>query len=178
MSAMLAQRNVDKASLMNSSDPNAHTASENSVSTANAVNYMGFWARVLASIIDSILMLIVLVPIVFLLFGDTVMENEGQLDAVPNLIFNYLLPFCAILGFWILKSATPGKIALRGVIVDADTLEKPAVWQWLVRYLGYFVSAIPLGLGLLWVGWDARKQGFHDKLARTVVIYKNKPADS
>ena len=84
-----------------------------------------------------------------------------------------MLPFCAILGFWIVKSATPGKLVLKGVIVDADTLEKPALWQWLVRYFGYFVSVILLFLGFLWVGWDARKQGFHDKLARTVVIYKD-----
>jgi uncharacterized RDD family membrane protein YckC len=38
------------------------------------------------------------------------------------------------------------------------------------RYLGYFVSAIPLFLGLIWVGIDGRKQGWHDKLAGTVVI--------
>jgi uncharacterized RDD family membrane protein YckC len=38
------------------------------------------------------------------------------------------------------------------------------------RYLGYFVSTIPFGLGLFWIGWDKRKQGWHDKLAGTVVI--------
>jgi uncharacterized RDD family membrane protein YckC len=36
--------------------------------------------------------------------------------------------------------------------------------------LGYYVSAIPFGLGLLWVGIDPKKQGWHDKLAGTVVI--------
>ena len=48
--------------------------SENNVD--KAPRYMGFWARVLASVIDSILLLIVLLPIVFLLFGDEVMENQ------------------------------------------------------------------------------------------------------
>jgi uncharacterized RDD family membrane protein YckC len=42
-----------------------------------------------------------------------------------------------------------------------------------VRYLGYFVSALPLGLGFFWVAWDKRKQGFHDKLAKTVVIHED-----
>ena len=147
-------------------------ASSDTDHASSGPHYMGFWARVLASLIDSVLLLIVLVPIVFLLFGDRVIESQGQLDPLPNLLFNYIIPFCAILGFWIVKSATPGKLVLKGVIVDADSLEKPAIWQWIVRYLGYFVSALLLGLGLLWVGWDARKQGFHDKLARTVVVYK------
>ena len=41
----------------------------------------------------------------------------------------------------------------------------------LVRYLGYFVSFFALGLGYFWVLWDDRRQGFQDKLARTVVVY-------
>jgi uncharacterized RDD family membrane protein YckC len=38
------------------------------------------------------------------------------------------------------------------------------------RYLGYYDSTIPFLLGLMWVGIDKRKQGWHDKLAGTVVI--------
>ena len=40
-----------------------------------------------------------------------------------------------------------------------------------VRWLGYFVSAIPFGLGFFWVIVDNRQQGFHDRLAGTSVIY-------
>ncbi len=40
-----------------------------------------------------------------------------------------------------------------------------------VRWLGYFVSAIPLGLGFFWIIVDNRQQGFHDRLANTSVIY-------
>ena len=42
----------------------------------------------------------------------------------------------------------------------------------LVRYLGCYVSTIPLGLGLLRVGFDALKQGWHDKMAGTVGVRK------
>ena len=35
---------------------------------------------------------------------------------------------------------------------------------------GNWDGTVTLGLGFLWVGWDKRKQGFHDKLANTVVI--------
>ena len=44
--------------------------------------------------------------------------------------------------------------------------------QLIGRYLGYYVSTIPLMLGFLWVAFDARKQGWHDKMANTVVIRK------
>jgi len=40
----------------------------------------------------------------------------------------------------------------------------------LLRYLGYYLSMLPLFLGFIWVGIDRRKQGFHDKIAGTVVI--------
>jgi len=43
------------------------------------------------------------------------------------------------------------------------------------RYFGYFLASIPLGLGLLWVAFDKRKQGWHDKLAGTVVIRETRP---
>ena len=65
--------------------------------------------------------------------------------------------------------ATPGR-CLGARIVDAKTGEAPSVAQLVGRYLAYFVSTTPLCLGLIWVGFDRRKQGWHDKLASTVVI--------
>jgi uncharacterized RDD family membrane protein YckC len=40
----------------------------------------------------------------------------------------------------------------------------------LARYVGYIISTIPLCLGFLWVGFDSKKQGWHDKIAGTVVV--------
>jgi uncharacterized RDD family membrane protein YckC len=54
--------------------------------------------------------------------------------------------------------------------VDAKTGSSLSVGQSLVRYVGYFVSAIPFCLGLIWVGFDSKKQGWHDKIAGTVVV--------
>ena len=56
------------------------------------------------------------------------------------------------------------------MINDAATGEKPTMKQWILRYIGYFVSIVPLGLGYVWVAFDKRKQGWHDKLAGTVVV--------
>jgi uncharacterized RDD family membrane protein YckC len=68
------------------------------------------------------------------------------------------------------KSATPGKMAIGAKIVDATTGAAPTTPQLLLRYLGYFVSVFPACLGLVWVGFDRRKQGWHDKIAGTVVV--------
>ena len=59
----------------------------------------------------------------------------------------------------------PSALTLAFIAVLGETLT-----QLVIRYLGYFVSTIPLGLGLLWVGFDRRKQGWHDKMANTVVV--------
>ena len=54
--------------------------------------------------------------------------------------------------------------------MDAETGEAMSLGQSVVRYLGYFVAALPLCLGLIWVAFDPRKQGWHDKIAGTVVV--------
>jgi len=38
------------------------------------------------------------------------------------------------------------------------------------RYFGYYVSGLILALGFIWIAFDKRKQGWHDKLAGTLVI--------
>lgn len=66
-------------------------------------------------------------------------------------------------------------MATKLTIVDANTGEKPSPAQFVGRYLAYYVSMLPLFLGIIWVGIDKRKQGWHDKLAGTVVIKSNNP---
>ncbi|MBT2866291.1 RDD family protein [Chromobacterium violaceum] len=146
------------------------------------LEYVGFWARVLASLADTILLLIVSAPLLWLLAGREAASAGGLPDlaelsgagSLAECLVNYLLPAVAIILFWIYKSATPGKMMLGARVVDADTGAPLKPGQAALRYLGYFVATIPFGLGLLWVGIDARKQGWHDKLARTVVV-RRKP---
>lgn len=140
-----------------------------SVPSMNPVQYVGFWARVGASIIDTILIMAVIAPIALLVVGKEYFDPLRETDALTFLL-EWLFPAVAVIVFWAYRSATPGKMVIHAVIVDANTLGKPSTGQLIGRYLGYFVSTIPLGLGLMWVGWDARKQGWHDKLASTVVI--------
>jgi uncharacterized RDD family membrane protein YckC len=137
--------------------------------------YVGFWLRVGAAIVDTILVLCVAVPLVVWFYGwDELVFGSTEGFQPTRFAIDWLLPAAATLLFWYFRSATPGKLLIGARIVDAKSGDKPTTAQLVVRYLGYFVSTIPFCLGLLWVALDARKQGWHDKLARTVVI-RRKP---
>ena len=140
----------------------------------NEQEYAGFWIRTGAAIMDTILMLIIITPIVTAIYGTDYWLNESFVNGFWDVILNYIFPAIAVIVFWVYKSATPGKMATRLTIVDAKTGGKPSTGQFIGRYLGYYVSMIPLFLGIIWVGIDKRKQGWHDKLAGTVVIKSNK----
>jgi uncharacterized RDD family membrane protein YckC len=134
--------------------------------------YVGFWVRVGASLIDTILVLAITVPLLWALFGSAipVRANPDWMETAANIVISYVGPAVGVIMFWIARQATPGKMAFGAKVVDADSGKPLTVSQAIVRYLGYFVSTIPLCLGLIWVGIDSRKQGWHDKLAGTVVV--------
>jgi len=90
--------------------------------------------------------------------------------SVASILIQWILPLVATVLFWVYRSATPGKIALSLSVVDMHTGMPISFTQSIIRYIGYFVSIIPLGLGFLWVVFDSKKQGFHDKIAKTIVI--------
>jgi uncharacterized RDD family membrane protein YckC len=135
--------------------------------------YVGFWARVGASLIDSIWVMLLVTPLLALVAPGDYFSIEHALSGTSDLremLIDYGIPAVVIILFWRRTLATPGKMVIHAQIVDARTFGKPTLGQLLIRYLGYYVSTIPLGLGLIWVAFDPRKQGWHDKLANTVVI--------
>ncbi|HTT01772.1 MAG TPA: RDD family protein [Steroidobacteraceae bacterium] len=136
------------------------------------LQYVGFWLRFCAFLIDSLLVLVIALPILrFFGYGYARMLDLPGGDA--NYGHDFILEVLAaiaIIAFWLARQATPGKMVISAKIVDARTGAKPSVGQAIARYLGYYVSVIPLCLGLLWVGLDPRKQGWHDKIAGTVVV--------
>lgn len=133
--------------------------------------YVGFWARVAAAVIDTILVLLVCAPLVTWIYGPDYWLGAGGWIAGPaDFVINWLLPAVAVILFWMYRQATPGKMAIGAKIVDAKTGEKASTGQLIGRYLAYYISIFPLMLGILWVGFDPKKQGWHDKLAGTVVV--------
>ena len=136
----------------------------------NNYQYAGFWIRVLASFIDGFLVLFVVGSLLTMLYGSGYWTEEPDIRGFWDAVLNYVLPLVATVWFWTRFGATPGKMALKIKILDARTGGKLSVGKALLRYLGYIVSAIPFLLGYFWIGFDKKKQGFHDKIAGTVVV--------
>lgn len=136
----------------------------------NNPSYAGFWIRVVASIIDSILVVLVTSPILYSIYGKDYFKTDEIITGYWDIIIKWIFPAIAIILFWVYKSATPGKMGMGIKIVDIKTGKPPSPSQSIIRYLGYYVSMIPLMLGIIWVAFDEKKQGWHDKLAGTVVV--------
>jgi uncharacterized RDD family membrane protein YckC len=141
------------------------------------LQYVGFWDRFWASVIDMIVFMMIIYPIFYMIYGASFMQKASDFTLVNNLV-NYLLPFIAVIILWKSKGATPGKMFIKATIVDEKSLGEPSTKQLVVRYFAYILSAIPLFLGYFWAGWDKKKQTWHDKLAHTVVIQPKKEKKS
>jgi len=132
--------------------------------------YGGFWIRLGAMLLDTLLFMLISAPLFTLIYGTAYWSTGSMMVGVWDILIGYVLPVVIVIVFWIYKSATPGKMATSLKIVDARTGGHPTTGQFILRYFGYILSTLPLFLGFIWVAFDKRKQGFHDKLARTVVI--------
>lgn len=135
------------------------------------VEYVGFWARVGATLVDTFFLLVLTVPPLWAISSWT---TSGFVNGTAELFLSWIAPAVIVIALWIRKQATPGKMVFSARVVDAATGQPLTFRQAVGRYLAYFVSAIPLCLGMLWVAFDCKKQGWHDKLAGTVVVRINK----
>ncbi len=133
------------------------------------VKYVGFWLRTLATVIDSIWLYGIIYTALYFIVGPELFDPDMPYS-ITQLVFEVIIPAVVVMAFWMWKAATPGKMLLGIKIVDAETYEKVPGGRLFLRYVAYFISMIPLLLGFFWVGWDKRKQGWHDKIARTVLI--------
>ena len=134
------------------------------------VKYAGFWIRLGAVLIDLMVMGVVLYIPSTVIYGSEYWVGGQFFYGFWDLMFSYVLPLVGTIWFWLRFSGTPGKMALKLKIVDAGTGNKLTFGQAIGRYFAYMLSAIPFFLGYIWVGFDKRKQSWHDKLAGTVVI--------
>ncbi len=128
---------------------------------------MGFWKRVVASIVDNFILSIAFLPLFFILLATIENPNNAQLTYQA---ITFVLTITVILLFWQFKQATPGKMIFNGKIVDAVTFQKPSMGKYVIRYIGYIPSSLALGLGFIWVAIDKQKRGWHDMMAGTLVV--------
>lgn len=131
--------------------------------------YAGFWQRFIVTILDSIWVYGIIYTILWILMGDGAFAPQLRLSPT-RLVFEWLIPAIVVMAFWIRWSATPAKMLFKMRIVDAETHQPVPAPRLFLRYMAYFVSMLPLCLGFLWVAWDKKKQGWHDKIARTVIV--------
>jgi len=149
----------------------------------NEQEYAGFWIRVGATLIDALIVMIIIFPILTLIYGSVYWHGNfyyspyyGYVDNTHffygfwNFFFQFAVPLTATIWFWIKFQATPGKMATSLRVVDAKTGKPLSIGQAVGRYFAYIVSLLPLGLGIFWIVFDKRKQGWHDKLAGSVVV--------
>jgi len=133
--------------------------------------YAGFWVRFGATVLDGLLLLIIVRPILIAIYGaDYFDAPRWPPMGIWDVLVAYVLPIAGALLFWLAYQATPGKMVWSMRIVDADTGARPRLRQYVVRCFGYLLSALPCFLGFLWIGIDRKKQGWHDKLANTLVV--------
>lgn len=141
---------------------------------APGIAFSGFWRRLVAYVIDGIILQVILVVVAGAMGGGMV-YNDPDAFAQSSAIWSIsaasvLIPVAYTVGFWVSSGATPGKMVFGMRILQAETGMPITTGQAIGRFFGYFISSLVFGLGFLWVAFDGRKQGWHDKLAGTVVI--------
>ena len=146
-------------------------AMADTVMTSREPRYVGFWMRVFASLIDTLILVVFIGLVAFAVYGMQYVRLSSQGKTLMfDLLVQGLLPALAVIVFWRYRGATPGKMLISAKIVDAETFGTPSTGKLIGRYFAYIVSCIFM-LGFIWIAFDKRKQGWHDKLAGTVVIY-------
>lgn len=144
---------------------------QSGVKSAAELRYAGFWIRVAASIIDTIVILLVVTPLIFLVYGGDVLAQGNMSNGFWDTMISYVLPAIATIALWVTFGGTPGKRLLGLRIVNQSTLQNLTWATALLRYLGYFVSMFTLFIGFFWVAFDKKKKGLHDHMASSIVIY-------
>ena len=153
--------------------------------------YAGFISRFLARLIDiliiigTISLVTAVVNILLDFFGlnqvvlavDSISQNfnlaaMAQVVSLALLaLFTSTFAFVYTIGSNVLTGGrTPGKLLMGLRIVRFDG-KQYTFGRAVGRFFAFYLAFIPLALGIFWVLIDDRRQGWHDKIANTCVIY-------
>ena len=139
------------------------------VYAAPAASYGGFWIRAVAYIIDAILLSIVSAILSIPLAVDyndlnsASARGSNAIELVLSAIYFILL--------WTYMGASLGQRIFGLRVVDATTGQPIGLGKAALRWLGLILSFFVCLIGVIWVAFDARKQGWMDKIAGTVVLH-------
>jgi uncharacterized RDD family membrane protein YckC len=152
-------------------------------SSGSPLVYAGFWIRFFAYLLDVIILYVILLVIMVvvalamgLAFHGSASGIEAQRTAAGVIsVVTMILGTTISIAYFVLFlsgkwQATPGK-RLLGIHVIAVNGEKIGGWLAFRRWLTYIVSALPLYVGFMVIGWNAQKKAFHDSICETRVVY-------
>ena len=135
----------------------------------------GFGVRLIAYLIDSLILGVPFLVVYFLYIRSIngVPQDIVAARAVTN-VFNLigtLLSLAYFVYFWS-SGSTPGMKVFGIRVADASTYKRIGLGRAFLRYVGFVVASGCCLIGLIWAAFDSRKQGWHDKIGGTVVIYR------
>lgn len=150
--------------------------------------YAGFWLRVVAYIVDSVILGVPfgIALVLFLVFGGLGAAIHGiQEGGEPNpafvaflVVFGLVFAAVAVVGSWLYYAyfessawqATPGKKILNLLVTDLNA--RPVSFARASgRYFAKIITGlIPLGIGYILAGITERKQALHDMIASCLVL--------
>jgi len=151
------------------------TADASDVPVERTITVIGFGRRLLAAMLDSVviffasMMLATAAGVVGLLLGMYSPDAE-EISTRFVLAAGLLVSLLYYTMSWAKGDGqTLGNFTLMMRVVGTNG--QPIGWsRAILRYVGYYISIIPLSIGLLWAAFDKRRQGWHDKIARTYVV--------
>ena len=147
--------------------PTAWQAPDPEAGPAPGIEFAGFGARLVAYIIDTVVILILAIGL-GIIAGLAVFVMP-LLSILPILAI-LIVPLVYFPYFWQKSGQTPGK-RMTGIKVVRDTDGGSLTWGMaIIRLVGYWVSGLVFYLGYIWIFIDKRKRGWHDLIASTVVI--------
>ena len=135
----------------------------------------GFFTRLEAFVIDLLLIVvgtvaaIALFELILKFFILPFTRFEWSRGAYSQLIL-FMITVVYFSFFWWLLGFTPGKFLL-GLRVIRQDGRRLGIVRSIIRFFCYWISAIPLFMGFIWIIFDSKRQGWHDKLVNTQVIY-------
>lgn len=133
---------------------------------ANIHNYSGFWHRTAAFLIDAVIMSILGI-LIWMLLGSPPLGSFIIKPIVWVISFIFSFSYNTFLTWQ--NGGTLGKIIVGIRVSRSNTSMKLTYGRAVIRYFAFFISFIPLYVGLIIQPFTKRKQALHDLIADTIV---------
>lgn len=133
-------------------------------------DYASLGRRLMASIIDLLLLALICIPLLLIVYGPTVLISPFLAEGIASFLIVCVLPFTIVMIFWLVYGATPGKLLLKLQIINIETGDPPTFSSYLIRLTAYGLIIVTFGLSMLLMQFRAKRQASHDLLSQTAVI--------